>query len=73
MDAPIFDKTPKSNVCFPLLTVIIFSTAMYASNNNIYACFLTLFTRLPTTDKSVVPELTPNINTVSIYTFIILC
>jgi hypothetical protein len=47
MDAPIFDKTPKSNVCFPLLTVIIFSTTMYASNNNIYACFPTLFTRLP--------------------------
>jgi hypothetical protein len=35
MDAPIFDKTPKSNVCFPLFTFIIFSITIYASSNNI--------------------------------------
>jgi hypothetical protein len=36
MDVPIFDKTPKLNICFPLFTVIILSITIYASNNNIY-------------------------------------
>jgi hypothetical protein len=36
MDVPIFDKTPKSNVCFTLFTVIILSITIYESNNNIY-------------------------------------
>ena len=43
MDVPIFDKTPKSNVCFTLFTVIILSITIYASNNNIYACFYLLY------------------------------
>jgi hypothetical protein len=43
MDVPIFDKTPKSNVCFPLFTVIILSITIYASNYNIYACFYLLY------------------------------
>jgi hypothetical protein len=32
-----------------------------------------LIHQAPTTDKPVAPELTPDINSVSIYTFIILC
>jgi hypothetical protein len=43
MDAPIFDKTPKSNDCFPLFTFIIFSITIYASSINIYACFYLLY------------------------------
>jgi hypothetical protein len=46
---------------------------MYASNINIYACFIFLIHQAPTTDKPAAPELTPDINSVSIYTFIILC
>jgi hypothetical protein len=39
MDVPIFDKTPKSNVCFILFSIIILSITIYDSNNNIDACF----------------------------------
>jgi hypothetical protein len=39
MDVPIFDKTPKSNVCFTLFPIIILSITIYDSNNNIDACF----------------------------------
>jgi hypothetical protein len=58
---------------FLISQIIIISFTMYASNISIYACFILLIHQAPTTDKPAAPELTPDINSVSIYTFIILC
>jgi hypothetical protein len=39
MDVLIFDKIPKSNVCFTLFPMIILLITISDSNNNIDACF----------------------------------
>ena len=67
MDAPIFDKTPISNVCFILFPMILLLITICDSNPNISECFYLFFHKAPITDKSAVSEVTPPLNTVSIY------
>jgi hypothetical protein len=66
MDVPIFEKTLKSNVCFILFPMIILLIIICDINPNISKCFY-FFHEAPITDKRVVSEVTPPLNTVSIY------
>jgi hypothetical protein len=45
MDVPIFDKTPKSNVCFILFPMIILLITICDSNHNISECFYLFFSQ----------------------------